>query len=49
MQLEKINKISYKRLENSLFYNSVQSSKNFTIENDKDNAKRIMKEVAKYE
>ena len=50
MKVHNIHKITKTKLENVLFYNSAQSSKNFTIENDdKNNAKEIMKEVAKYE
>ena len=49
MKVHNIHKITKTKLENVLFYNSVQSSQNFTIENDEDNAKQIMKEIKKYE
>lgn len=49
MKVHNIHKITKTKLENVLFYNSVQSSKNFNIQNDEDNARQIMEEIKKYE
>jgi len=49
MKSHHMRKIKPQRLEGWLFEGSIDSSENFTIQNDEDNAKQIMKEIKKYE
>lgn len=49
MKSHHMRKISAKQLENWLFEGSINSSENFNIQNDVDNAQKIMEEIKKYE